>query len=92
MANSFVDTESVFDFIKNPFRDGFSLGHNSQRVWVLKTPEEGERYKYQACNPASQEESDYYWSVIGEATRDRYESYNRMVQEHLDNGGSMSDF
>ncbi len=71
-----VDTQCVFDFIPNPKREYTYLGRNMEGVWIVTSPEEGERFKYKSCVPATKDETQYYWSVMSPYLETVNNNYN----------------
>lgn len=61
-----VEDESVFDFIENPLRADTHLGRSYNGIWIVNSPnrEEGQRFKYQSCVPATPEEARLYRELV----------------------------
>lgn len=57
---------SLFNYIQNPFVEGTTLGQRgADKVSVIATPEEGERFKYSPIlREATPKESEFYWNEM----------------------------
>lgn len=52
--------EACFNYTKNPFRPGTHLACALGGIFVVLSPKEGERFKYQPAALASEEEAEWY--------------------------------
>ena len=58
---SMIDKTIYFDFIKHPADSRYHLAMSSKGVYVIESPEEGDKFNYQMCQKANKDESALYY-------------------------------